>query len=312
LVHSTSNFKAARRSATYETIMVHYTNEAACPSFTFESRFTFNAVIVIDALREDDLQTGLTVYNELRDLRDYAQHEVLVERIPVADAGALRHALDSLWQRCRNDGLRPILHFEAHGEKVKGLEVGAARDIFSWPALETMLRPINVACAGNLGVVMAVCQGLYAITPLKLHRHAPFYFLLGTQETIQQGALADQLPAFYRTLFETGNLDAAMAEVPACKPFHAEKLLAVAVGSFWAQHCMGRGAEERRERLLTDAKWQIGGFADTAQLRAIRHAAKAEIRANVSAEVLQRYAAPFLGSRQCSFTFEDLREFLAS
>ncbi|MEW6342948.1 MAG: hypothetical protein AB1704_19995 [Pseudomonadota bacterium] len=290
--------------------MVQYTNDAAGPIFGFASRFVFNAVIVIDALREDDLQTGLTVYDELRDLRDYAKHAIHVERIPVADAGALRHALDSIRARCCDEGLRPILHFEAHGEKVKGLEVGAARDAFSWPALESMLRPVNVACAGNLGVVMAVCQGLYAITPLKLHRHAPFYFLLGTQEIIRQGALADQLPAFYRTLFETEDLDAALAEVPSCKPFHAEKLLAVAVGAFWARQCMGKGATERSERLLTEAKWQMGGFADTTELRAIRLAAKSQVRANVSAETLERYAAPFLGQRQCSFTFEELRAYL--
>lgn len=292
--------------------MVQYSSGAVSPAFEFRSQFAFNAVIVIDALREDGLQTGIRVYNELRDLRDYAEHDVLTERMVVADAGALRHALDSIRLRCRDEGLRPILHFEAHGERGKGLEVGAARDIFSWPVLESMLRPINVACIGNLGIVMAVCEGLYAITPLKLHRHAPFYFLLGTQEQIRQGALADQLPAFYRTLFETGNLDAALAKVPACKPFHAEKLLAVAVGAYWARECIGRGAVERTERLLTEAKWQLGGFADTEQLRAIRQTAKAKIRSDVSAEILERYAQPFLGQRECSFTFEQLRAYLTS
>ncbi|MFC6307227.1 hypothetical protein E2553_37780 [Paraburkholderia dipogonis] len=280
-------------------------------TFYFKSRFVFNAVIVIDALRETDLQTGLTVYNQLRDLRDYAGHEQLIERIPVADAGAMRTALEEIRQRCR-DGLRPILHFESHGDKAIGLEISATKDRFSWPALESMLRPINVACAGNLGVVMSVCQGLYAITPLRLHRHAPFYFLLGTQELIDQGALADQLPAFYTTLFETGNLDNALTKVPSCKPFHAEKLLAVAVGRYWAQACMGRGGSERAESLLTNMKWQLGGFNDVGRLREIRQAAKNKIRSDVSAETLQRYADPFLGQRECSFTFEDMLAWLKS
>ncbi|MDB0544269.1 hypothetical protein LBW62_23700 [Ralstonia solanacearum] len=273
--------------------------------FTFTSKFANNAVIVLDCLRDDDLQTGLAVYNNLRDLHDYSGHDCVIEHVRIADPGDLRIALERIRQRCLA-GLLPILHFECHGDKVKGLEIGTQQIPFSWAALEGLLRPINVACEGNLGVVMAVCEGLYAITPLRLHRHAPFYFLLGTQDAIRQGALADQLPRFYEVLFTTGDLDRALEQVPSCRPFHAEKLLAVSVAGYIRNACMGRGKSERQEQLLTGTKWLLGGFRDDEQLRELRANLKGQMRDHLAPELLERYAAPFLGKRQCSFTFEDL------
>ncbi|MDO3615283.1 hypothetical protein Q3O97_05440 [Ralstonia pseudosolanacearum] len=273
--------------------------------FTFTSRFANNVVIVLDCLRDDDLQTGVTVFNKLRDLRDYAGHACEVEREKITDPGDLRIALERIRQRCLA-GLRPILHFECHGHKVTGLEIGPQQIPFSWTALESLLRPINVACEGNLGVVMAVCEGLYAITPLRLHRHAPFYFLVGTQDVIRQGALADELPRFYEVLFSTENLDSALEQVPTCRPFHAEKLLATSLVGYIRDACTGRGKAERQEQLLTGTKWLIGGFRDIDQMRELRSNLKGQLRDHVSPELLERYAAPFLGKRQCSFTFDDL------
>lgn len=281
-------------------------------TFGFTTFFDNNAVFVIDALGENDMQTGLKVYNKLRDLRDYAGHkEHIVERVQITDGGDLRTVLDQIRMRCANDGLRPILHFESHGDE-RGLEIGETQVHVSWDVLETLLRPINVACEGHLGVVMSVCQGLYAIRPVKLHRHAPFLFLVGTQEKILQGALADQLPAFYEELFASGELDTALEKVPSCKPFHAEKLLASGVAGYFKTACMGAGAAQRAEELLTGSKWLLGGFESVEQMRDMRQAAKQKIKSDVSAEILQRYAEPFLGRRRCSFSFEEMLAWLKS
>nr|WP_141661991.1 hypothetical protein [Burkholderia ambifaria] len=279
--------------------------------FCFVTSFANNAVVVLDCLSEHDLQTGLAVYNKLRDLRDYSDHERAIEYKRIVDLGDLRIALEKVRTDCVN-GLRPILHFECHGSRTKGLAVGPSQIELSWAGLESLLRPINVACEGNLGVVMAVCEGMHAIAPLKLHRHAPFLFLIGTQDEIRQGDLADQLPNFYETLFETDNLDRALERVPSCKPFHAERLLAGSVGRFLKNACIGRGKEQRVEHLITSTKWLLGGFESTAQLQLIRANAKAKVKGELTADLVRKYAEPFLGKRKCSFLFEDLVQWIKS
>jgi hypothetical protein len=279
--------------------------------FHFTSRFLNNSVFILDCLRSNESQTGLKLYEELRDIRDYDKVDVYIEHIRVLDAGALRQALDRI-HALALEGFKPIIHFECHGDEEVGLEIGDVADLTSWDALEPLLRRINVACGCNLGVVMGVCWGMYAITPIRIHRPVPFYFLVGSQTQLTAGTLREEMPAFYRTLLQNGSLEAAMKCVPSCQPFHAEKLLAVGFAKYLKRGCIGKGRSERVERLFTEIYQSSGGNLNRAQRRNVRESFRKQSRAEAQESAFSRYARTFLHGKPCSFTFADLLSWVRS
>lgn len=281
------------------------------PPFHFISSFANNAVIIIDGLRKSESQTGLQLYNDLRDLRDYENAVSVVRRYEVSNAVELRILLENLRKEAK-DGLRPVLHFECHGDAVKGLEIGEHREHFAWAALEPLLRAINVATECNLGVVMAVCSGLHAIKSIKMHRATPFYFLLGSQDELLQEQIRSEMRAFYRVLLLSSDLDKALRQVPSCRSYHAETMLAIAVGRFLRQGCMGTGGLKRMEYLVTETKWRLGGFRNREQMRSIRKHAKKAVQAGMSQATFHQLARTFLGVRKPSFTLVALTQWVRS
>ena len=281
------------------------------PAFHFISSFANNAVIIIDGLRKSESQTGLQLYNELRDLRDFEKAVSVVKRYEVSNAIELRILLENL-QKDAKDGLRPVLHFECHGDAKQGLEIGESRERFAWTALEPLLRAINVATKCNLGVVMAVCSGLHAITSVKMHRATPFYFLVGSEDELLQEQIRSEMRAFYRVLLLSSDLDKALQQVPSCRSYHAEKLLAIALGRFLRQSCMGTGREKRTEYLVTEMKWRLGGFRNREQMRLIRQQAKKRVQGGMSEAAFHQFARTFLGVREPSFTYTELAQWVRS
>lgn len=279
--------------------------------FRFTSRFLNNGVFIVDGLGANDSQTGLHLYNTLRDLRDYAGVDTLIERFPVTNSGELRHALDKIEALVR-DGVKPIIHFECHGSAQGGLQIGDCQDMVGWDVLEVLLRRINLASGCHLGVVMGVCHGLYAITPIRIQRPAPFYFLIGSQDEITGGALRKEMPEFYRVLFVTNNLEAAIANAPSCKTFHAEKLLAVSFAKYLKRGCMGMHRMERVDRMISEKRFVNGVQYGPEQLRSLRKQGKERTKAENQTFALQRILATFLPGRSCSFTFDELLAWVRS
>ncbi|KAB0650288.1 hypothetical protein [Burkholderia diffusa] len=272
--------------------------------FRFTSNFLNSHVFIIDGLTFGELQTGRQLYEDLLDLGYNEATSAAVEYRRVASSGELLQALGEIAEYARL-GCKPIIHFECHGDADEGLQIGDSRDTVSWEAIEPLLRRINLASKCNLGVVMAACYGLYAITPLKIHRPTPFYFLIGPQDQVTAGTLRQEMSAFYQTLFRTGNLDAALACVPSCHPYHAERFLAVSFGKYLKRGCIGDARLKRVETVLTQLIWG-GGIQNRSQMRAARKVLKQRTKADANGPAFTRYAKTFLAGRSCSFTFEQL------
>lgn len=273
------------------------------PSLKFVSRFEYNTVFIVDGLGTNEAQTGRNLYNDLRDLRAAgAAVDMMYSR--VTHAGELRNTLEEI-ERLARTGVKPIVHIECHGSAEDGLAIGDGKDRFSWEALEPLLRRINIASDCNLGVVMGVCHGMHAITPIRIARPTPFYFLLGSQDELTAGTLRTEMPRFYETLFETNNLEAALNHVPSCKPFHAERLLAASFGKYLRRACMGKGKRDRVERALSMTNWTHGPM-NREQRRRLRMQAKAQFSADAHGPALERTARTFLSGRRPSFTFDEL------
>ncbi|WP_458365816.1 hypothetical protein [Burkholderia pseudomallei] len=211
--------------------------------------------------------------------------------------------------RAREDGLRPIVVLDMHGDPNAGLSLCGPGESLPWAELGKLLAAINVSTANNLCVIGGACYSLRTIAPAKLDQPAPFFVLLAPEHEVSVGFLEDNFPAFFDHLFTQGEIDGAYSRYLSehFRYFHCEKMLFIVVGRYVREACKGRSAAERRERLLTEVFEQ--GLPNTPENRqAIRAKIKAGLRPDQA--LLDRYARGFLIGRSCSFNMEQLLSFL--
>jgi len=175
--------------------------------------------------------------------------------------------------------------------------------------LASYLRNININTGNNLCVIGAACYGLRAIMPLSLTEASPFYVLLAPEEAVLLGFLASNIPPFYRMLFECGSIDSSYSRYLSdkFKFFHCEKMLFIVIAKYINEQCRGKGARERREKLLTEI-FSHGAEKTPEKLKEIRAALKSGLKPDQL--LLDRYANKFLIGRQCSFNMGELLQFL--
>lgn len=273
--------------------------------FVFESRFSNNAVVVLDALRSSDMQTARRLEEELSQLKN-EDGTAYCRIIKTTNKQSFISALHSIGVECQR-GLKPILHIEAHGDKVTGLEIGDGQEIITWQELEDELAKINKYTGNNLGVVLATCWGLYALSPLKIANPSPYYFLVGPDRIVSAGYINDQMQEFYKVLFVSSSLDAAMGKVAQeFKQYHSEQFFHRVFATYLRKACMGKGAARRVERLLSGAI--KGGAPNNRETRRrIRKSAKDFVKP--SKESFARRAHHFLHGK-VSVTYESLFQFV--
>jgi hypothetical protein len=217
--------------------------------------------------------------------------------------------LEELAWHASEHGMRPLLHFDMHGNKEEGLHIFQSSEYFSWNELYTNLQGLNKATGNNLVIIGAACFGLRSIMPIKLDKPAPFFVLLAPEEEVCVGFSEDNVQPFYRDLFASGSLDAAYSRhlSDEFKYFHCEKMLFIVVAKYIRAGCKGKSAQERREQLLTDVFSQ-GMEKTEANLSSVRKKIKEGLKPDQS--LLDRYAKIFLAGRTCSFNMQQLLEFL--
>ena len=274
-------------------------------TLSFISHFSNNALFIIDALGESDSQTAIHLNNTVRDATSESRpgycHYVKVEC-----ASQFVDVLQRVNDKTK-EGLRPILHIEAHGDMNLGMKIAASEEMISWAQLMPQLQEINKNSKNNLGVVMATCFGFYAIKPLRIEEPCPFYFLIGADEPVPVGYIDTEVSRFYLELIRSNSLDVAMEKIEdKFRQFHAEKFFYTTFGRYMSSACMGRGAQRRVERLLTMVV-EGGAITNRASLRTLRKLAKALVRS--SERAFDKYSSRFLHGRK-SVTYEEFRQFV--
>jgi hypothetical protein len=207
--------------------------------------------------------------------------------------------------------MKPLIHFDTHGKKDAGIYVDGEDTFADWNTLAEKLQAINIHTKNNLAVVGATCFGLHAIKPISLQTAAPFFLLLAPEEKVKVGFLEDNVPNFYRRLFELGSIDEAYSRhlSDKFKYFHCEKLLFIVIARYLKEKCKGKGGAARRERLITEI-FSHGMEKAPNNLKRVRKLLKDGLRPDQS--LLDRYAGRFLIGRQCSFSMTDLESFIES
>ncbi|MBQ4781805.1 hypothetical protein F9U38_14910 [Pectobacterium versatile] len=273
----------------------------------FDSSFSCNSVIWVTSLPDSELGPTRRMVEDMESLK--AEISIGFQHIQVNSAIHLKDVLKELALHASEHGMRPLLHFDMHGSKEKGLYISQSSEYIAWHELYTNLQVLNKASGNNLVVIGAACFGLKAIMPIKLDKPAPFFVLLAPEEEVCVGFLEDNAVRFYRALFESGSLDTAYSRnlSDEFKYFHCEKMLFIVVAKYIRAGCRGKSAQERREQLLTDVFSQ-GMDKTEANLKLVREKIKEGLKPEQS--LLDKYAETFLIGRTCSFNMQQLLEFL--
>lgn len=210
--------------------------------------------------------------------------------------------------RVREEGLRPILVFDMHGSSETGLSLGEPGQGMPWERLGELLRAINVATGNNLCVVGATCYSLTAIKSMTITSSVPFFVLLAARSEVKVGFLEDNFPAFFKTMLADGGIDEAYYRYLARKLeyFHCEKMLFIMIACNIRSACRGKGAVERRERLLTEVLQNGPNTPETR--KEIRQNIKEGIRPDRS--LLERYTEIFLIGKPCGFDMKQLLKYV--
>lgn len=221
--------------------------------FSVKTTFDSTGVVIIDGLGPNDMQTAGTLYEALMHLRDVHGGEFATLR-KVEDRESFLAILNGLREKCRQ-GLRPIIHIEAHGDRELGLAIGASHELVAWSELAAALAEMNAITRNNLGVVISACHGFYAIQDLDIQKPCPFYFLIAPTEEVTAGLIAEQMPAFYQTLLATHSFEHAEKRIDSKRfqTFLAEKFFCMAFARHLRDHGIGKGAKRRVEESLTKA-----------------------------------------------------------
>ncbi|WMD19659.1 hypothetical protein RAS12_24030 [Achromobacter seleniivolatilans] len=270
------------------------------PSFSAPpARISNNTIIVFDGLLDDDDPTAKLVHNFLVLECGVAENPPQVRYVRVPTSGHLLNELEKLATACRDEGVRPIIQIECHGDPNLGLVWGAdgRNGTLPWKHLSETLRRVNISADGNLGVLTACCFGIHAVAPLDVRRTTPFFFLVGPDDTIYSRPLLRETRTFYAHLIRHSNLSEAFTSLNACKYFFAVPFFYIAAARVY-QKIGGRGRQGRIEQLVTLARFRNGATSPRPeQLREWRRVFKSNMTDGSLSDRFLVYAQDFLGSK---------------
>src|SRR5262249_19873605 len=114
----------------------------------------------------------------------------------------------------------PLLHFETHGletgpneRRARSGVLLASREAMTLRDLAPPLTAINAATRLNLIVFMAACNGADLATLIQPLSGAPVRIVVGPMEVVSTGALERAAHAFYRTILNGADGNAAIRAI---------------------------------------------------------------------------------------------------
>ncbi|MGS4991011.1 hypothetical protein ACVDG9_23805 [Roseibium sp. RP-7] len=280
--------------------MISYSGTSLTISETLET----NSIVWIHSLPENEMGPTRRILEDLEGL-SIADGFQLIEH-----SAENRTEFESVLSKLAADatnGLRPILHVDAHGTADEGLLFAPSGDRMSWTEVIELLRVLNVATANNLTCVFALCFGLHLYKQVSLKEPVPAYLFIAPPSEISVGFLEAQTLAFYREINRTNNVTAAFQSTldENMELIHCQGLFFKALLRYISTYCTGRERRERQEKLVTAALKSKGIFKpSSAQLKAVRR----QIREFLKPEqkLIDKFAPEFLINRAAAFEYTDL------
>ena len=267
------------------------------------SELICDSVFWISSLPDGEMGPTRRMTEELDQILRGFDIGFLHQRIQHVDE--LVNFLNYVQQYTVNRGLRPLIHFDAHGNPERGLFLSGQNSFYEWSSLATLLRTINIASQNNLIVVDATCYGLRLIWPMQLDAPTPFHVLLSPEREVCNGYLEDSVPELYRCLFQSGSLKCAYESClqEQFSYIHCEKVFFDTMAMYIDLYCKEKASRIRREELLTIAL--SGSGVNSLGTRDIRRIIRESVKPNQ--ERLNQYARAFLIGKDCG---EDIRNLI--
>jgi hypothetical protein len=172
------------------------------------------------------------------------------------------------------NNISPVVHIDCHGDR-NGLVLPKGVHL-EWDALYDGLLEINVPCRNNLFLVLAACEGAYLGQIMNLTKPAPCWGLVGPDRPVSFGDMATAFNRFYEEMFSSHDGVKAVMALNNAVPGSARYVFLNCFQLFedgWATYerkfCMGKGRQQRVERLLTRFRSNIYAPLDTTRARKI-------------------------------------------
>jgi hypothetical protein len=169
----------------------------------------FNKIYVIESLREKDIKTGQSLFNDtikrrLEQKELFDNCELLMPTSKVSFFECLEHIRNETILRLVN----PIIHFELHGSK-EGIQVNN-NDIITWDELQFKLTEINFISGCNLFITMATCYGGYIYSVIKPNLRSSFWGFVGAFDIVYGDEILENYSSFYDEFIQTLNINKAV------------------------------------------------------------------------------------------------------
>ena len=284
--------------------MIFYSRTALTISETLQT----NAIVWIHSLPEGEMGPTQRILEDLEGLARAGGFPIFEHA--VGDCAELEKAFNELTSSAEQ-GLRPVLHVDAHGTDADGLLLAPSGERVGWDDVIELLRRLNVATENNLTCVFALCYGLHLYKKVSLMKAVPAYLFCAPPSEISVGFLEDQTLAFYREINQTSNVTAAFNATLGAnmESFHCQGLFFQSLLQYIRTDCMGKRRQERREQMVTAVlKRNHIVKPSNEQLRQARKDVREFLEPGQN--LIDHFAPSFLIGRNAAFKFEDLDKVL--
>lgn len=185
----------------------------------------------------------------------------------------------------------------------------ASNEYVGWDELVDEIAAINQATRNNTGVVLAVCHGFEISKFVSITAPCPFNYLVAAPDEVQAGYLRDIVPAFYKSVIQSGDLQDGLALIADhLKLFHCGEWFYRTLATFLVNSFNAAGRAEVVERIISN---QIAkaGYSNREVIRSARARAKAYVK---SPQSFYRNASSIFFHGKLPIPYPDFREFVES
>lgn len=265
--------------------------------------FVCNGIVLISSPRLGEEGTSRRIAEDLN-LLAISLSNFEFSHVWIKSARQLIDFLQSLELKIKN-GFRPILHFDVHGSKEYGLEIGITGEFVGWDTITDNIRELNSASDNNLFVFVAACYGAYLLKSLNITKPSPFFIMCGPLDIVTFGEVEASVVPFYKELFKNESINIANQALQfQIEYYHSERIFLLLFAKYIREKCLGKGVKKRREQLLTKSFEEIG-FNNTRQMRKLL---RQEIKKSLkpTPELMSKFAKRFLYGQECSVSFAEI------
>lgn len=196
-----------------------------------------NRIYIVDALGNDELQTGRSKYDaildsiraEIPEQADRLKEEVIHRKC--RDAESIKSLFSSIKDEC-NSSTFPLIFFDGHGDKKQGLRL-LSSEYIDWKSFNQYLEDITYAAHGNLTVVASFCNSMSALERPSFGKPLPCPFYYGYSDEVIAGVVRDESQLIIESLIKSGKVDLTDKNIELYSEYdHVISLISVLLAKF--------------------------------------------------------------------------------